>query len=175
MLESGQVPNPSKEQVVTATDLAAHLGFPASHIRRLIRQVRSAFPDYIKEVQCFPASRHGHGRSALSFHLNHDRVATFPETAFVLLQLLSFKTDDAFRVPRAEFEEAMSVKLEVALPRIRGRIEWGLSVGYVESILPGFLHPMEKIHRDREYLQLLASPHTNPMSNAYKADLEGGE
>jgi hypothetical protein len=142
---------------VTTVDIANQLGLQTPYVRRILREIRYAFPDYITTVKCFPKTRHGHGRSALSFHLNQDTLVTFPETAAIFLQLLSSRPSDAFRIPRLTFEEETSQKLGLPVANVQSRIEWGLKVSYIESILPGFLHPMQKLHCDREYLQMLAS------------------
>jgi hypothetical protein len=138
---------------VTVRELAASLGWRENKVYTVVRSIAKVSDTCLKNYRQHPES--GIGRPVDSYRLNQDEIVTFPETAFMLLQLTRFPMAMPFRVDRAAFEQAMQ---EIGINRalVADRIDTNIKVGYIREYPPKYISPDGKIERDRHFIEMLA-------------------
>lgn len=150
---------------ITSSDLSSILGWSRGRVQRVVREIRKILGNedpstggkvygldiYHQQTQS--------GRPLDSFLLNQNEIVTFPETAFMLLQLTTFPfaPDQPFRVNRKAFEERMQ-ESGMSQSLITDRIEKNIQVGYIHAYeLPsGYIFYSGKVERDRSFIERLA-------------------
>jgi hypothetical protein len=118
---------------------------------------------YLRERK-LPSPEGRAGRPKISYSLNTQSVATLPETAVALMELLKFPKDSTFRVRRDQFEEHMSKKFGLAPRLLRMCLRRAMKVGYIEVPSPGDIWPSELIASELLYLKLLSKEFKMPLS-----------
>jgi hypothetical protein len=143
---------------ITCAEIAEVLDIEASHARKIIAEVEAMSPDYFVNHSVFPAGgTKRRGRPLTAYHLNQEGIVTFPETAFILLELLRFPARTPYRVNRKEFEQYL-VGCGIEPVLITDRIDTNIRAGYIREYVgfPGYISPTERIECERDYLERLA-------------------
>lgn len=144
-------------QEATRQRLAKNLGIAPSYLAKIVSGITKIANDtYIRARRLHLRSE---GRSVgpprVYYELIGERFVTFPETAYLLLQLLASPRDIPRRINIEEFIERTMGESALSADRIRGRIRWAVRNEYLDE--DGLhIEPRERIVLERPYLELLA-------------------
>lgn len=147
-------------QGATRNRLARTLGIKTGHLGKII----SAITQISDESYIRSRRLHGkqEGRKAgpprVYYELIADHFVTFPETAFLLLQLLEFPKELPGRINYADFVQKITGQTSLDEPWISGRIQWAISNDYLVSDQAGvYIGCQERTALERPYLESLAN------------------
>lgn len=75
----------------------------------------------------------------------------------MMLDLMRFPTDGAYRINRNKFEEHVATYYGLKVAQAHSIIEQALSTGYIESTGENHIYPSPRIRCEEIYLELIAS------------------
>lgn len=89
---------------VTRKEIAAKLGKTENRVSGIIHSIQSVSSSYLRVIPHPPPGREGERGHPLNYyHLNHEELATIPETARILLESVDFPSEKKLRINRNEF------------------------------------------------------------------------
>jgi hypothetical protein len=142
---------------ITVLDLSGKLAFDASYVRKILSEIERMSEKYVLIHSCAPAvATVKRGRPLRSYQLNHEWLVTLPETASLLLELLSFPPEKQFRIRRSSFEEHITSRWSIEPELVHDRVDWSIGAGYIDDQIPDFLYPTDRIQCEQSYMELLA-------------------
>lgn len=147
-------------QKATRTRLAHALGIKLSYLAKIVSQIRDISEDaYLSSFRLHTASKQArpNGPPRVYYELKGENLATFPETAFLLLELLEYPKEMSRRVNTGDFVNSMAAKTNLEGPKILARIQWALEHDYLAADDEMHVACQERTALELPYLKLLAS------------------
>jgi hypothetical protein len=144
-------------QEATRQRLAKNLGIKPSYLAKLVSGIRKIGA----ETYLRPRRLHGRtkgsrvGPPQVYYELIGSCFVTFPETAYLLLELLVCPRDIPRRINCDELIQRIQVVSSLGEERIWRRIHWAIANGYIEED-GSYLAANERIVLERPYLEMLA-------------------
>lgn len=147
-------------QKATRTRLAQALGIEPSYLAKIVSRIRRISEEaYLQPYRLHASSkpRRPSGPPRVYYELNGAHFATFPETAFLLLELLDYPKEVSRRVNSADFFRSMTANTTLDDSSISARVEWALQNDYLASDEDGaYIACQERTLLEKPYLELLA-------------------
>lgn len=141
---------------VTRNALATELKIDAGYVSKIIHEIKSISDDYVVTRSVFPREKwRKRGAPFRSYQLNHARLATRPDTAFVLLKLLAFEREKPYQITRSKFVRQLMGTCGLTEQFIEGRINWAIETSYMYSQDPQYIYPHERITYEKQFLERL--------------------
>jgi hypothetical protein len=152
---------------VTKIELATSLGVDESYIPKMVHEIQRISDEYIIKRSYTPPENKGlPGRPLTSYHLNHDKIVTWPETSLILLELLKYMPERVGRISREEFVNHLKQKLGLDESFTQDRIDWGIECRYVEVSRDGkYIHSGDRTFGEKDYLEFLRNAFLSSRSN----------
>ena len=144
-------------QAITAKVLAEALRMEVKHVQTVVRSIQRISVDYIITAPYFPPDRRGkRGHPVDSYHLNRERLATLPEVALVLLELLKFQREKRELVNRSLFVKHLVDRCHLEESLVQAAIDKSIETSYLVGLYQGYISPGERLICEKEYLELIA-------------------
>jgi len=149
-----------KGEPITAKTLAKALRMKGKRVQTVIREIQDISDDYIITSHYFPPNRRGKpGPPWDSYRLNRERLATVPESAFVLLELLKFPREKHELINRAAFVNHLVEECRLEESLVQVEINKAIETSYIDRMYEqqGYIAPGLRIQCENEYLQLVSN------------------
>jgi AraC-like DNA-binding protein len=145
----------------TRDRLARALGIKPSYLAKILSGIRRISPDaYFTSYRLHKSARKTSqgGPPRVFYELNGERLATYPETAFLLLQLMQFPREIAKRINLDDFKAHFMSLTDLDNTVISGRLDWAIRNDYVTADEnQAYISCGERTVLEQPYLELLAA------------------
>jgi hypothetical protein len=143
-------------RAITTSVLASELQTSEGFVRKIIADLNKGREPVIVG-QSFFSTAVKRGRPRVTYRLNRSQLVTIPTTARMLLDLIKFPPDSAYRINRGKYEEHVVNTCGLNAAQVRLILEKAISFGYIESTSEDDIYPSPRIRCEELYLELIAS------------------
>jgi hypothetical protein len=166
-------------KAVTSKHLAKLLNIKKGYAQKIIHDAQKISENYIVDRSYTPLERKGkRGAPLVSYHLNHARFVTRPDTAFILLTLLEYPLthppEEIYSINRVEFTNYLTAEYGINESVAQDRIDWAIDNSYIIASEDRMgIYYGDKISCEKDYLDLLKEVFLSQSPSTAKGDRYG--